>query len=122
MNVSAISGVSHVMDGAQGLGSLEKSTAPSFKSYLEDSISNVNELLNVADKQSQDMAVGKSENLHEAMISLEKADTALKLLVQVRNKALEALTRSCKCRCKQASGFRLQVSSFWEDPEEFRKS
>ena len=37
-----------------------------------------------------ELAVGKSENLHEAMIGYEKAETALKLLVQVRNKALDA--------------------------------
>ena len=36
------------------------------------------------------MAVGKTENLHDAMISMEKAETALKLMVQVRNKAIEA--------------------------------
>ena len=36
------------------------------------------------------MAVGKTENLHDAMINFEKAESAFKLLVQVRNRAIEA--------------------------------
>ena len=35
-------------------------------------------------------AVGASQNLHETMIALEKADISLSLLVNVRNKFLDA--------------------------------
>lgn len=35
-------------------------------------------------------ATGKSQNLHETMIALEKADISFSLLVSVRNKLLEA--------------------------------
>jgi flagellar hook-basal body complex protein FliE len=62
----------------------------SFAGLLDRSVSDVNKLLNTADKKQSEVAVGKSENLHDAMISFEKADVALKLLVQVRNKAIEA--------------------------------
>lgn len=61
-----------------------------FGAYLKNSFNEVNGLLNTADTKSNDMAVGKAENLHDAMISFEKADTAFKLLVQVRNRAIEA--------------------------------
>ncbi len=62
----------------------------SFGSFLKKSISDTNESLQSADAGAKALAVGKTENLHEAMIGFEKAETALKLLVQVRNKALEA--------------------------------
>lgn len=61
-----------------------------FAEMLEKSVGEVNDLLRAADDKMDDLAVGRVENLHEAMIAFEKAETALKLLVQVRNKALEA--------------------------------
>lgn len=61
-----------------------------FADYLKNSISEVDSLLKGADQMGQDLVTGKAENLHEAMIGFEKAETALKLLVQVRSKAIEA--------------------------------
>ncbi len=61
-----------------------------FASMLEKSLGDINELLNTADKKSTDLAVGRGENVHEAMIAIEKAETALKFVMQVRNKAIEA--------------------------------
>ena len=70
---------------------LQESKSPGgFASYLNESLGEVNSLLGEADKKSMEMAVGKTENLHDAMITFEKAESALKLLVQVRNRALEA--------------------------------
>lgn len=62
----------------------------SFGAFLKQSFNDVNQLLSTSDKAASDMAVGKSESLHDAMISFEKAETAFKLLVQVRNKAIDA--------------------------------
>lgn len=62
----------------------------SFSAFLQKSVSDVNHLLNAADQKQTEVAVGKVENLHEAMIAVEKADTAMKFLVQVRNKAIDA--------------------------------
>jgi flagellar hook-basal body complex protein FliE len=62
----------------------------SFLHEINSSMKDVNTLLAQSDKANQEIAIGKSENLHEAMISTEKADTALKYLVQVRNKILDA--------------------------------
>lgn len=72
------------------ISSTQDKAAPEFAATLEKSIGDVNELVQKSDQSAEDLAVGKTENLHEAMINFEKADTALKLLVQVRNKAIEA--------------------------------
>lgn len=61
-----------------------------FGAYLKNSLNDVNQLMNTSDKKAADLAVGKAENLHDAMITFEKAETAFKLLVQVRNRAIEA--------------------------------
>lgn len=61
-----------------------------FSQFLSRSIDEVNEMLGTADQKAQELATGKSENLHDAMITMEKAETAFKLLVQVRNKVIDA--------------------------------
>ena len=61
-----------------------------FSQFLSKSIDEVNQLLGSADKSARDLATGKSENLHDAMITMEKAETAFKLLMQVRNKVIDA--------------------------------
>ncbi len=42
------------------------------------------------EKAIEELASGQARNLHEVMISVEKADISLKMLVQFRNKALQA--------------------------------
>jgi flagellar hook-basal body complex protein FliE len=71
-------------------GAEAENNPASFASMLEKQLTDVNELVNTADKKAMDLAVGRSENLHEAMIASEKAETALKFIVQMRNKAMEA--------------------------------
>jgi flagellar hook-basal body complex protein FliE len=43
-----------------------------------------------ANQKTEEFAVGKSHDLHEIMIASEKADLSFRLLVQIRNKVLDA--------------------------------
>ena len=61
-----------------------------FAAHLGQQIDEVNRMLNSADQKNMEVVTGKSENLHDAMITFEKDETALKLLTQVRNKAIDA--------------------------------
>ena len=78
----------------QGLS--EPKTAPvqnisgKFAEALSGSIAEVNQAQLVADDAAKQIAAGETKNLHEAMIKLEEADISLRLMVQVRNKAVEA--------------------------------
>ena len=40
--------------------------------------------------RSEEFALGKVDDIHKPIIAMEKASIALELLVQVRNKAVEA--------------------------------
>ena len=44
----------------------------------------------VAQQGVDSYAIGTNQNLHETMIAIEKADITLSLMVNVRNKLLEA--------------------------------
>lgn len=65
-------------------------TQKSFADTLSEAINNVNELQKTSDKAMQNLATGRTDNVAEVMITAEKADIALKLMVQVRNKIIDA--------------------------------
>lgn len=62
----------------------------SFADTLKAAVENVNTLQKESDFKMQEMATGKNHNIPEVMIAAEKADISLKLMVQVRNKIIEA--------------------------------
>ncbi|OQX20566.1 MAG: flagellar hook-basal body complex protein FliE [Desulfobulbaceae bacterium A2] len=62
----------------------------SFRDLLRESITSTVAAEVNADKQVQEMHAGGTRDIHEVMIAMEEADISLRLLVQVRNKALEA--------------------------------
>lgn len=76
--------------GASKLAQSTSLNAPSFIDYLSSQVEQVNHKIVAADQRVADVATGKSQNLHEMMVALNKADLSLKMLTQVRNKAVEA--------------------------------
>lgn len=65
-------------------------TGQSFADTLKEAISSVNDLQKSSDKAMQNLATGRTDNVADVMIAAEKADIALKLMVQVRNKIIDA--------------------------------
>lgn len=61
-----------------------------FSSWFSKEMSGVNERLVNADIAIQQLAVGETQSLHDVMIRLEEARHSFQLLVQVRNRLLEA--------------------------------
>lgn len=57
-----------------------------FGNLLNETANNLSE----ADRLTRASAAGGPVDLHDVMIAMEKADISLRLLVQVRNKALDA--------------------------------
>jgi flagellar hook-basal body complex protein FliE len=57
---------------------------------MKQAISEVNNLQTEADKVASKLAVGDAVEVHQAMIAMQKASTALQFTVQVRNKVIEA--------------------------------
>lgn len=58
--------------------------------FFNELVSKVNDIQNQSDKAIQGLASGENKNLHEVMISMEKASISFQFMSQVRNKALEA--------------------------------
>ena len=63
---------------------------PAFGEVLKNAIADVNQLQADADKTIQDLQLGKNVDIHDAMIALNKMDVSFKMLMEVRNKLLNA--------------------------------
>lgn len=62
----------------------------SFKRVMEKALGEVNELERVARGKAEDLAAGRTDNVHDVMIALEKSKTALEYTLTIRNKVIEA--------------------------------
>lgn len=61
-----------------------------FSSLLKQSLEELNVSQQVSDKALADMASGQVKDLHQAAIAIGKAETSMKLMLEVRNKAISA--------------------------------
>lgn len=61
-----------------------------FKSILLESLDEVNRLQNEADKGVQQLMSGRTDNVAEVLYAVNKAGVAFDLLMEVRNKLLDA--------------------------------
>ncbi len=64
--------------------------AGSFGDMLKNSINEVNNEQMAANRTITGMATGEAESIHSTLIAMEKADLSFKLMMQVRNKVLDA--------------------------------
>ncbi len=67
-----------------------KSATTSFSDTLADSLTKVNDLQKEKSAMIQSFASGENQNVHELMISMQKAGLAVNITSAVRNKVLEA--------------------------------
>ena len=71
-------------------GAARPQDGPGFKQLLNDQIQKVNELQRDATEAIEDLATGRRNDIESVLIATQKADTAFKLLLQVRNKVADA--------------------------------
>ena len=71
-----------------GLGNFASSMGNAFS----NSLNAVNNAHIMADKMQEDIAMGGSTSIHDAMIAAEKASLNMQMAVQVRNRLVSAYT------------------------------
>jgi flagellar hook-basal body complex protein FliE len=67
-----------------------KETNISFSETLSKAVQDVNALQGEAGKAIERMVSGEATDMHEVMIAVEKAKTSFELLMEIRNKAIDA--------------------------------
>lgn len=73
----------------QSTNPVEQSSA-NFEELVTTMISDVNQAQRLGGDAIMELQSGKAEHLHEVMLAVEKADISMRMLVQIRNRALSA--------------------------------
>jgi len=71
-------------------GAQPHAPAQAFSAWLEQQVQTTNTDIVAADDAVRRMAVGEPVNLHQVMVHLERAKLQFELVMQVRNKLLDA--------------------------------
>ncbi|MEY2987500.1 MAG: hypothetical protein RJB13_1021 [Pseudomonadota bacterium] len=94
MDLSSIESDLRAMGGMKqgklGTGAANEGTESQFLELLKEGIADINKGMKDSDKASMDLATGKSSNIHQTMLAVTKAELGFNMLVQMRNKAIEA--------------------------------
>lgn len=61
-----------------------------FTKLLKSSIENLDKTQKVGEVAMSDIATGQVKDLHQAAIAINKAETSMKFMLEVRNKAINA--------------------------------
>ena len=61
----------------------------SFADMLTQAVSGVDESMKASEQAVQSFIAGETDNVHDVMISMQKAQLSFQMMVEVRNKAIE---------------------------------
>lgn len=87
---SIVKAVSKAHESVSGKKDVKKGDSSAFLDVLRNSINKTNELQKEASNAVGMLASGEKIDLHNAMIAAEKADVSFRLMMEVRNKIVEA--------------------------------
>jgi len=79
-----IQGVNRVKNGQN------KNKGGGFEELLIESLKKVNNLTLDANHAVQQLALGNKESIHETMIAVEKASVSFQMMMEIRNKIIDA--------------------------------
>lgn len=88
-----LNGIGSLVPDSTQTGEAKKTPAVEGKSFgdvLKDSLNEVNEEQLKAQYAMTDMATGQIKDLHQAALAINKAELSMKMMLEVRNKAISA--------------------------------
>jgi len=98
------------IDGIQGLtpttpteldpkvASVGNSDAPKFDDMLKGFLKDVNQMQNNADQSIQKMVSGEIKDVHQVMLAVEEAKVAFNMMLEIRNKTMDAYNELIRMR------------------------
>ncbi|HAE12128.1 MAG TPA: flagellar hook-basal body complex protein FliE [Opitutae bacterium] len=76
----------------------ERVTAPGFAQMFENFIKGVDQKKKISKNATQDLILGRSDNIHEAVVKSQEAGVAFNLMIEVRNKLVESYKELMRMR------------------------
>jgi flagellar hook-basal body complex protein FliE len=92
-DITNFPGIAGLRGGPEGLGKAADAEKKDggFAAALKSSLAEVNDMQQKADAAVTALATGDNKvSLHETMIAMEQADVSFRMMMQVRNKIVEA--------------------------------
>jgi flagellar hook-basal body complex protein FliE len=89
LSVPALSGNSNTT-AIDKTSPTERVTAPGFADMFERFVKGVDQKKKISAKETQDLILGRSDNIHEAVVKSQEAGVAFNLMIEVRNKLVES--------------------------------
>ncbi|MEC7800098.1 MAG: flagellar hook-basal body complex protein FliE [Verrucomicrobiota bacterium] len=68
----------------------DRVNAPGFAQMFENFIKGVDQKKKISKKETQDLILGRSDNIHEAVVKSQEAGVAFNLMIEVRNKLVDS--------------------------------
>jgi len=68
----------------------DRVTAPGFAQMFENFIQGVDQKKKISKQETQDLILGRSDNIHEAVVKSQEAGVAFNLMIEVRNKLVDS--------------------------------
>ena len=90
MDVSSISSISSLLTNDSKVVQKDTNSEIQFTDFLKNALEDVNTTEATVKEDTLKIATGTTDDLHTIMINSAKAELALSLVVQLRNKALDA--------------------------------
>ena len=87
---STINTISSLTNKSNATVAKSEASNGDFSKILKDSIEEINDSQVKGDKAMADLATGEVKDLHQAAIAINKAETSMKMMLEIRNKALSA--------------------------------
>ena len=69
---------------------VDRVTAPGFAQMFEKFIKGVDQKKKISARETQDLILGRSDNIHEAVVKSQEAGVAFNLMIEVRNKLVDS--------------------------------
>ncbi len=88
--VTRVDPLKQLTDLKQQAGGLKETTGANFSDLLGQALKEVSHLQTVSDEHIAKITSGDIKDVHSAMIAMQKADLSFQLIMQVRNKLVDA--------------------------------
>ena len=90
-DISSIQAVGNVLSGLSASGqSSAENNGVSFQDFLSTALNDMTETGETSIAYNDALLMGESSNLHDPMIAATEAELSISLVVQIRDKALDA--------------------------------
>jgi flagellar hook-basal body complex protein FliE len=90
MSIEAIAGISAQLGTQPGTSIGQQSSGGGFAAHMDAAVGKVDSAQHVADSALAELASGENVDLHGTMIKLQQADIAMRTMVSVRDKVVDA--------------------------------